>query len=334
MRPLPLVPAIAVLALAGCQLLLGIETRAVDADGGAFGGGALDGGALDGGDGSSADDGPRPEASTVSLSDAKLDDVDATGPSGAFAPRTGDVVVLEPGSIQTTTRGELETWNDRTAGSTRRAVANGTAPAVTSVGGLRCLSFNGGEYLRMIDDGTLGPGESDFSVLVILKPDGGPIRNNHGSIPVARAESTGITQPGGWRYSYRGFALMTEVSDVDTRVSKRFSARLAIDYEAKSVSEVLEPTRPLAEHSRLTATALQRMGDKLYLHVDRSIHEAIATGVQPAKANLLVGKVDEDDDLVATAYRGLVCAVVLHHGPETVGAVQARLAAMRSAFPP
>ena len=326
MRPLPLVPALALLALAGCQLLLGIETRSVDADGG---------GALGGGDGSSVEDGPRPEASTASLSDAKLDDVDATGPSGAFAPRTGDVVVLEPGSIQTSTRGELETWNDRSAaGSTRRAIPNGTAPAVTSLGGLRCLSFNGGEYLRMIDDGTLGPGESDFSVLVILKPDGGPIRNNHGSVPVARAESTGTTQPGGWRYSYRGFALMTEMSDVDTNVSKRFSARLAIDYEAKSVTEVLEPLRPQGEHSRLTATALQRIGDKFHLHVDRSVHEAIATGVQPAKANLLVGKVDEDADLVATAYRGLVCAVVLHHGPETVGTVQDRLAAMRSAFPP
>lgn len=309
------------ISLVGCQLLLGIDSRAVNE--------APDGGSLEGG--------PRelPDGFVVDGSRDALADVPSQE-GGAFAVRTGDIVVLEPSSIQTGTNGGFEAWKDRT-NETRKATAwrKTTSPSVTQEGTESCVAFQGGDFLAMDDDGSLDPGSQDFSVLAIVKPRTGA-NGDFGSVPVARAESIGTVVNQGWRYSYRGFALMTEHSRVDNKmVTPRFAARLHANYESLAVDEVVEPReRPSEEWAKVTATALQRIGGKVYLHVGEAVHEASAEAVQPKKAALLIGKVDIDDDYVATAYKGLVCAVVLHHGPETTAAVQTRLKAMRLAFPP
>ncbi len=321
MRALAL--ALIVIPMLGCQLLLGIESRQAAQDPEA----GLDSGQPP------EDSGGRLDGATEALPPGEAGDTDAPS-NDPLAPRAGDVVVLEPGSIRASATRTFEAWADRT--SNRVAIpATGTVPGLVKLGDRSCVTFSGGDYLRLADDGALDPASNDFSLIAVVQPSiAGTGKSTFGSIAVARAEPVGpVASPPDWRYSYRGMALMTEHADPVLGTTKRFSARLEYVHDPKSITEVFEPLRLPSDYGSLTVAAVQRRGTKLYLHVNGQLHETSATTAQPARAPLLVGKVDEDSDLEATTYRGLVCAVVYHVGSEATADVASRLSAIRALFP-
>lgn len=318
----PLALALVVIPALGCQLLLGIEHREASQDPEA----GLDASAEK--EASVPEDGALDATTTF--------DGDTGSPSNdPFAPRAGDVVVLDPSSILLTGTRTFEAWQDRV--SPRKAIpARTTVPGIVKLGDASCVAFSGGDYLRVEDDGALDPGGRDFSLIAVVRPSiAGTGQSTFGSVAVARAEPLGpVASPPNWRYSYRGIALMTEHAEPIAGPSKRFSARLEYVHQPTTITEIFEPLRLASDYEKLTVAAVQQKGTKLYLHVGDKTYETSATAAQPAQAPLLVGKVDEDDDLVATTFRGLVCGVVYHVGEESTADVTARIRAIRLVFPP
>lgn len=316
----------ALLGLGGCQLLLGIDSReAREVDAGTPEAGAPDAASAD--------------ASTQDA-DAGLDVDGGDGaPSSTFPSAiVGDVVALTPDSIVAEPSGEITAWRDVVSG-TRKAESRSLAassPLVAMVGGRRCADFSRGSLLVLADDGVLHPPSGEYSVLAVAQPSATLDNGDFGRAAVARTASTG-TPAGTWYYSYRGYALFTEFRRLDrtsTESERKYAARLEASLETQSGVEVAEPTaRAKAAPEELEAVALHVTGGKLYLHVGAQTYGPIAgSTAQPLKADLLLGKVDADDDYSATGFKGKLCAVVVHHGPQTTAEVVGRLATLRAAF--
>lgn len=317
------------LGVGGCQLLLGIdsrEARAVDA-------GAAEASALD----AAAADASTPDADAGAAADV-ADGGDGAPPSTFPAAIAGDVVALTPDSIVAEPSGEITAWRDVVSG-TRKAESRSlaaSAPLVAMVGGRRCADFSRGSLLVLADDGFLSSPSGETSVLAVVQPSATLDSGDFGRAAVARTVSTGAPA-GTWYYSYRGYALFTEFRRLDrtsTESERKYAARLEASLETQSGVEVAEPTaRPKGAPEELEAVALHVTGGQLYLHVGAQTYGPVAgSTAQPAKADLLLGKVDADDDYSATGFKGKLCAVVVHHGPQTTAEVRARLATLRAAF--
>jgi len=328
----------ALFGLGGCQILLGIESREV------FEGDAGAPEALPSPDSATLPDGAPGTPDGGDGGDAGL-----PSDAGAFpnVVEQGDVVAFTPDSLEYEPNGQITAWRDVVSG-TRKAENHsfgassspsslGSAPFVATVGGRRCADFSYGALLRLADDGFLYPGSGDYSVVAVVQPSAVLDDGDYGRVAVARAAMTGPKYTNDWQYSYRGYALLTEYRrlDLTSRASeRRYAARLLADRETQSGVEVAEPTaRPPSAPETLEAVALQMTGGKLYLHVGAETHGGLVTSISPpTKNDLLLGKVDTDDDYAATGFKGKLCVVIVHHGVESPEHVRARLATLRAAF--
>lgn len=320
----------ATFAVGACQLLVGIDSRDARTN---------DGGAAEAAP--SVDASPLSEAGAdAATKDADEGDVVDGASSGTFPGLVaGDVVAFTPDSIVAEPSGEITAWRDVVSG-TRKAESRslaGAAPLVATVGARRCASFTRGSLLALADDGFLSPPSGEYAVLAVVQPSSTLDVGDFGRAAVARTLPTG-SPAGTWYYSYRGYALFTEFRRIDrtsTESERKYAARLEASLETQSGVEVVEPiARAKSAPEELEAVALHVTGGKLYLHVGAQTHGPLAaSSAQPTKADLLLGKVDADDDYSATGFKGILCAVVVHHGAQTPAEIRARLATLRAAFP-
>ncbi len=200
----------ALLALCGCQWILGIESRSAAPE-------------AAGGPGAPVD-GSLPE-------------------DGGVAPMAGDVVFLTPESL-VADGDKISSWRNMAGAS--HAKPTGTPPLAVAFGGRLCAWFAGGDHMRMDNnDGGLDVGTGDFRLTALVVPSV-ETGSEYGRVAVALARTT---DPGPKHYSYRGVALLSEYFDIERagEAYHKFAVRLEASYpeppgNPTSTVEVVEPT--------------------------------------------------------------------------------------------
>lgn len=259
---------------------------------------------------------------------------DAGSGGDAYAPATGDIVVLGPAGIDVDGTGFVTQWRNDVAGSPLKAVITTTAIKPTKVlagaGSMPCVGFSQNELMQMPDVmGALKP-SGDFSVTAVLSSSQGAYPG-FGQVPVAR---TAATDPGPQHDSYIGWALYAWYQPVSRSSSNepKFAGRLSYTLDTSALEVVA--TFPNTDDT-FYGVAMFRRGSSLYLAVDGMLYgptSGAASTAQPDNQPLLLGKSDDDSDFGGTAFKGRLCAVVVHHGAETDAEIMQRVATLRAPF--
>jgi hypothetical protein len=257
------------------------------------------------------------------------------GGDAGYAPATGDIVVLGATGIDTDGTGFVTQWRNEVAGSPLKAAVTTTSSKPTKVlagigGTTPCVGFTQSELMQMPDAmGMLKP-LGDFSVTAVLSSSQGAYAE-FGQVPVAR---TAATDPGPQHDSYVGWALYAWFQPAN-RIGNnepKFAGRLSYTLSSSALEVVA--TLPNVD-DKIYGVAMFRRGSNLYLAVDDALYGPTAgasSSAQPDMRPLLLGKSDDDSDFGGTAFKGRLCAVVVHHGAETDGEILQRVAALRAPF--
>lgn len=259
---------------------------------------------------------------------------DATTTVDAYAPSTGDIVVLNASGIDADGTGFVTQWRNAVAGSPLTAVVTTTtvkpSKVLAGAAGIPCVGFSQSELMQMPDVSSALKPAGDFSVTAVLSSSIGAY-NEFGQVPVAR---TATTDPGPQHDSYIGWALNAwwQPALRGSNNEPKFAGRLSYTINTSAIEVVA--TLPNVD-DQFYGVAMFRRGSKLYLAVDGTLYGATAgaaSTAQPDNRPLLLGKSDDDTDFGGTAFKGRLCAVVVHHGAETDAEILARIATLRAPF--
>lgn len=264
----------------------------------------------------------------------------ATGSDGG--PTLGDVLYLTGATLVAAAPDSalVGEWRNGVAAHAS-LVARPTGAAVPSIfpnadAAKRCVAFNGAHNpLAIAAAPALDVGLDDFSLTVVVKRSRTLVAADFGRVVVAR-NLTAVPAPDPL-YAYRGFALVTEYQDGDrTAQSKALKYAARLDYPAAGGSP-FEVVESAILPDQRDVVSMYRRGAQLFLRVGATVYGpragadsyAISSPTRP----LTLGQSDDDAD-PATRYDGQLCAVVLHHGPESDVELAARIDALAAAYPP
>lgn len=259
---------------------------------------------------------------------------DSSTGADAYAPSTGDIVVLGPTGIDVDGTGLVTQWRNDIPGSPLAAVITTTAVKPSKVlagpGATPCVGFTQSELMQMPDVAGMLKPAADFSVTAVLSSSVGQY-NEFGQVPVARTANTDV---GPQHDSYVGWALHAwwQPAGRATNNEPKFAGRLSYTLSTSALEVVA--TLPNVD-DKFYGVAMFRRGSNLHLAVDGTVYgpsTGAASTAQPDNRPLLLGKSDDDSDFGGTAFKGRLCSVVVHHGAETDAEILARIATLRAPF--
>ncbi|MFO0667352.1 MAG: hypothetical protein U0174_25605 [Polyangiaceae bacterium] len=238
----------------------------------------------------------------------------------------GDVLFLDGSAIEATNE-FITAWPDA-KGRAKFKPTGGSAPAVVAFGAskTRCASFAVGTS-SLLDPTTSAIQLGDeYSVTLKLVRGAEADQRDDGIAPFGKVK---LYAGEDHMRNYNGFAFLSDYQDPGAgERSRRFAGRFNYVLGA-SAKDIVEPTARTEADQRFVVTFKRRGADAVLLV--RAPNEVTgvtrATGfgtiVEPEAAITLGSTRTDNDD--ATKFDGLLCTVIVHVGPETDEALEARI---------